>query len=300
MHLSAVAQYGPISVLRDGPFVNLGFARHQHEGMLVFAESGQFLCNALRNKNISAVLTTPQLAESVPGHLAVGVCENPRLAFAILHNELARQGFYWDDFATVIDPDAQVHPAAWVAEKNVRIEAGTTVGPRATILERCIVGREVAVGAGCILGGVGFQTVRKHGAMLEMEHAGGLEIKDRVRLLPGAIIATGLFRESTTLANGVRVGSLAFVSHGVQVGARSFVGHGAVVNGGVTIGQDAWIGPGAVVAHEREIGDKAFVSLGAVVIRNVPSGSHRSGNFAVPHRPLLRFLAGLDSDFEPR
>lgn len=300
MLLSALADYTAIAVQRDGCFDNLGFVSQRQERMLVFLESARFLGAVLRNTTINAVLATPQLAESLPEGLAVGVCEQPRLAFAAIHNELARRGFYWDDFPTVIDPSARVHPVAWVAARNVRIGPGTTVEPHVTILERCILGAEVVVGAGCVLGGVGFQTVRTNRAMLELEHAGGLMVEDRVRLLPGAVVATGLFRQYTTLSRDARVGSQAFISHGVQVGERAFVGHGAVLNGGVTVGRDAWIGPGAVIAQELDIGDEAFVSLGAAVIRNVPAKSHVSGGFAIPHRRQLRFLAGLESDHSPR
>jgi len=299
MLLSAVA--GDVfSVVRDGCFENLGFVFQTQENMLVFLESARFVRAVHRNPNIRAVLTTPELAGSLPENLAVGVCEQPRLTFALVHNELAQRGFYWTDFATVIDPGARVHPTAWVSEQNVRIGPGSIVEPHATILARCIVGERVVVGAGCVLGGVGFQSVRTNRVMLEMEHAGGLVVEDRVRLLPGAVVACGLFRQNTRLSSDVRVGSQAFISHGVQVGKRAFVGHGAVVNGNVTLGQDSWIGPGAVIAQQLEIGDEAFVSLGAVVIGNLPAKSRVSGNFAIPHRRLLRFLAELESDHSPK
>jgi UDP-3-O-[3-hydroxymyristoyl] glucosamine N-acyltransferase len=299
MQLSAAAGH-VVSVVRDGCFENLGFVLQNQENMLVFLESARFVRAVQRNPHIRAVLTTPELAGSVPEHLAVGVCEQPRLAFALVHNELAHRGFYWQDFATVIDPTARVHPTAAVAEQNVRIGPGSIVEPHATILARCEVGAMVVVGAGCVLGGVGFESVRTNRVMVEMEHAGGLVVEDRVRVLPGAVVARGLFRQDTKLSSDVRVGSQAFISHGVQVGRRAFVGHGAVVNGNVDLGRDTWIGPRAVIAQGLRIGEEAFVSLGAVVIRSLPARSRVSGNFAIPHRRLLRFLAELESDRSPR
>ena len=127
--------------------------------------------------------------------------------------------------------------------------------------------------------------------MLEMRHAGGLRLERGARVLGGAVVATGVFRDSTVLSRDVRVGSQAFVSHNVTIGERSMIGHGAIVNGCVVIGDDAWIGPGSVIANDLEIGAGAFVSLGAAVIRNVPAGAHISGNFAVPHKKFLRFLS---------
>jgi UDP-3-O-[3-hydroxymyristoyl] glucosamine N-acyltransferase len=59
----------------------------------------------------------------------------------------------------------------------------------------------------------------------------------------------------------------------------------------IRIGADSWIGPGAIVSQNLRIGEKAFVSLGAVVIRNLAAGARVSGNFARPHRRLLRAVA---------
>jgi UDP-3-O-[3-hydroxymyristoyl] glucosamine N-acyltransferase len=294
MRLSEMEYAAGMSVRRDGEFQTLGFLWDTHPHQLVFLDNRVFLRALQRNHSVSAVLTTDEFADMVPRGVAVAVCDQPRTVFANLHNELALRGFYWDDFPTVIDTSAKVHSTAWIAKRNVRIGAATEIAPNGTVLERCVIGENVVVGAGAVLGGVGFQTVRSTEPMIEMNHAGGLVVESRARILPGAVIATGLFRQNTLISEDARVGSNAFVSHGVQLGRRVFVGHGSVINGNVTVGADSWIGPGAIVSQNLRIGEKAFVSLGAVVIRNLDAGARVSGNFAVPHRRLLRMLATLD------
>jgi UDP-3-O-[3-hydroxymyristoyl] glucosamine N-acyltransferase len=294
MRLSEVENAAGIVVRRDGDFHTLGFICDAYPQQLVFLENRAFLRALQRNRSVSAVLTTAELADAVPRGVAVATCDQPRTVFANLHNELALRGFYWDDFPTFVDPSAKVHPTAWIAERNVRIGAASQIAPNATVLERCVVGEDVVVGAGAVLGGVGFQTVRSTEPMIEMNHAGGLLVESRAHILPGAVIATGLFRQNTLISEEARVGSNAFVSHGVQLGRRVFVGHGSVINGHVSVGAESWIGPGAIVSQNLRIGENAFVSLGAVVIRNLAAGARVSGNFAVPHRRLLRMLATLD------
>jgi UDP-3-O-[3-hydroxymyristoyl] glucosamine N-acyltransferase len=296
MLLSTIAASIDAAVFRDGEFETLGFVSRQRSAMLVFAESARFVRAAGANPRVAAVLTTPELARECPEIQAVGTCARPKVAFARLHNHLAESGFYWTDFPTEISPEARVHPSAVVASRNVRIGAGVEIGPHATVAERCTLGRGVAVGPGVVLGGVGFQTVRATEGWVEFTHAGGLLIEDGVRLLAGAVVATGLFGESTRLGAEARIGTHAFVSHAVDVGPRTFIGHGAVVNGNVTIGAESWIGPGAVLANDLNIGAGAFISLGAVVIRDVAPGARLSGNFAVDHRRLLRSMAKLDED----
>jgi UDP-3-O-[3-hydroxymyristoyl] glucosamine N-acyltransferase len=294
MRLSKMENAAGMAVHRDGDFQTLGFLCDTYPHQLVFLENRGFARALQRHRSISAVLTTVELRDSVPRGMAVAICDQPRTVFANLHNELALRGFYWDDFPTFIDPSATVHRTAWIAERNVRIGAASEIAPNATVLERCVIGENVVVGAGAILGGVGFQTVRSSEPMIEMTHAGGLLVEKRARILPGAVIATGLFRQSTVISEDARVGSNAFVSHGVQLGPRVFAGHGSVINGNVAVGADSWIGPGAIVSQNLRIGEKAIVSLGAVVIRNLAAGARVSGNFAVPHRRLLRMLATLD------
>jgi UDP-3-O-[3-hydroxymyristoyl] glucosamine N-acyltransferase len=299
MLLSSAARLAPIDISRDGAFLNLGFIEDRLPQMLTFVESAAFLRKVFRNEAIGAVITTPELEPAVPHGIAVAVCEEPRVAFATLHNALAAADFYWEPFPTEIDASARVHRTASVAERNVRIGPEVSVGPQTAILERTVIGAQVDIGAGSVLGGVGFQTVRSRPAMIELAHAGGLVVGARARLLPGCLIATGLFRQDTAVGADARVGAGAFLSHDVRVGDRAFIGHGAVINGRVEVGYEAWIGPGAVVANGLKVGSAAFVSLGAAVIRNVPDGSRVSGNFATGHRALLRLQAGLGKEPEP-
>ncbi len=294
MRLSEIDKIADLEVRQDGTFHNLGFLCDGQRDLLVFLERAQFLGALRRNPAISSVLTSEELAVSVPATLGLAICAEPRATFAKLHNELARRGFYWEDFPTAIDPATNVHRSAWIAERNVRMGGASVVEPHATILERCVIGEGVVVGAGAVLGGVGFQTVRTTRPMIEMDHAGGLQVERGVRILPGAVIATGLFRHETVIGEDSRIGCNAFVSHGVRLGNRVFIGHGAVVNGNVTIGSDVWIGPGAIITQNLHIGQGAFVSLGSVVIRDLESGARVSGNFAIPHRRLLKMVAGLD------
>ncbi len=296
MRLAEVQNFAEFFVERDVDFENLGFLGQRFERLLMFIEDARFLAALRARTGVSAVLTTPKLAAQIPPEIGLGVCDQPRVAFAKIHNELARRDFYWEAIPNVIDADAAIHRTASIADRSVRICAGSTIGPHAVVSERCFIGQYVVVGAGTVLGGVGFQTIKCAAPMIEMEHAGGLLIGNGARILPGAVIATGVFREPTRIGEQCRIGSNAFVSHGVQLGKRVFIGHGAVINGNVVVGDDVWIGPGAVISQNLEIGERAFVSLGSVVIRDIEPKGRVSGNFAVKHRRLLRMLSTLDRD----
>jgi UDP-3-O-[3-hydroxymyristoyl] glucosamine N-acyltransferase len=259
--------------------------------MLTFLESPRYLENLAR-AGASGVITTSSLAGMLGFVEGLAISDAPRRSFFILHNHLAtRTGLYWEDFPTCIDASARIHPTAWVAEKNVRIGPRTVIEPHAVIAERSIIGADCMIRAGAVIGSAGFQIGRVEGQIIDMVHGGGVCIGDNVHILANAVIASAVFRQSTTIGEGSRIGNLAFVSHNVQVGRRCVIGHNSVVNGNVTIDDDAWVGPGASITHCVRIGEKARISLGSAVIGDVEAGQHVTGNVAISHRRFLRFLA---------
>ena len=293
MNLGECIAAHPLELRRDGVFDTPGLLSDPQPNMLVFLEDRRYLSLLQRTLQVSCVITTVELAQSIEAGRGLAVAGNPRRAFYLLHNRLAASGFYWEDFASEIHPTAHVHPSACVAEKNVRIGPGSIVEPRVVIMERCLIGSDVTIRAGTVLGSIGFQTEHFEDATVDLSHAGGILIHDGVHILANAVIASAIFRQFTTIGRETRVGNGAFVSHNVQIGPRCFIGHGVVVNGNVQIGREAWVGPGAVLTNNITIGERACISLGSTVIGSVASNQRVTGNVAVEHRRFLRHLASF-------
>jgi UDP-3-O-[3-hydroxymyristoyl] glucosamine N-acyltransferase len=294
MLLSEVLPISDVTLVRNGGFAAVGFLSDVQPDLLTFLESERLLQSLRRNRNVTCVITTPELAERLATVPGVAICASPRSAFHAIHEYLTSQtNFYWKDFASEIDPSAVIHPRAVVALKNVRIGPGSVIEANAVIQERCRIGSHVVVRSGAVVGSVGFQTTRPGAQFQEMTHAGGTELEDRAHVLANAVIASAVFGQVTRIGRESRIGAAAFVSHNVQVGARTFIGHGAVVNGNVILGDEVWVGPGAVIANGIRVGHGACITMGAVVISEVAARRHVSGNFAVPHRLLLRKTAGM-------
>ena len=290
--LHRAALFVPFAVLRNAPLAELGFVTDTRPGMLVFLEDARYLPALLEQERIGAVLTTPELAQRVPGHLGLATSDAPRLDFTKLHNYLAANTcFYGDPFATEVNVGADVHPQAFVAASDVRIGPGATIGPHAAILEGSVIAAGAVIEAGAVIGARGFQTTRVGGELVEMIHAGTVSIGEGALVMANAVVARGVFHTATRIGPQARIGNQAFVSHHVTIGACAFIGHGAVINGNVTVGDGAWIGPGATISNDLVVGAGARVSLGATVIRSVAEREHVTGAIAVPHRKALRRAA---------
>jgi UDP-3-O-[3-hydroxymyristoyl] glucosamine N-acyltransferase len=264
--------------------------------MLTFVEARRFVTAATACPLACCMLTTPDLAGMFPEHVALAVADDPRRCFFQIHNRLATEtDFYGEDFVSVIHPDARLHPRCWVDEKNVIVEAGVSIGPNAAVLGRAVVGEGSTIHAGVVIGSAGFQTSHRNGEAIELVHAGVAEIGSGSHVFANAVIARGLFRETTRIGRGCRIGNCAFVSHNCVLSDGAFVGHGAVVNGNVSVGANAWIGPGATIVHGIEVGEGANVSLGATVVRDVPPGKKVTGSIAIEHRKMLRLMAAAEN-----
>jgi UDP-3-O-[3-hydroxymyristoyl] glucosamine N-acyltransferase len=286
MFLSALKRIGPLTIVKDAAFENLGFVSDSQPRMLTFLENVRHEGLIRSLKGVACVITRKELVKSLGPVRGIAVADDPRLAFFKVHNYLAKTSFYWTDFPTTIAKTARVHPRAWIAEKNVRIGARAIIEPNAVISERCIVGQRVHIMAGAVLGSVGLQVSRFPSGVVDMAHAGGIRIGDDAQVMSNAVIAPAVFRQSTTIAQGSRIGNVAFISHNVRLGARCFVGHGSVINGNVKVGRDAWIGPGVVLCNNIVIGPRAFIALGSTVIKDVAAGRRMMGSFAaeIPSR----------------
>jgi UDP-3-O-[3-hydroxymyristoyl] glucosamine N-acyltransferase len=293
--LSEVAAWTTAQLARDGEFMNLGFVSKPQEAMLTFVEAPRFAPAALNSPQTTCVLTKPEWIGMFPERLGLAVAEDPRSCFFEIHNRLTTTtDFYGPNFRSQIDKSARLHPRSWVDENNVVIHAGVTVGPNAAVLGRAVVGEATVIHAGAVIGAAGFQRSREKGNPIELVHAGAAEVRAGCHIFSNAVIARGLFRQSTRIGRGCRIGNCAFVSHNCVLGDEVFIGHGAVVNGNVSAGANAWIGPGATVTHGVTIGREAQVSLGATVIRNVRPGQRVTGSLAIEHQKMLRLMAAAE------
>ncbi len=295
MNLSEIKNSFPsVEILRDALFESVGIITHTSPNMLVFLESDKFLPQFLKNPNISCVITTEQLARLLPQNYGIGISDNPRKAFFEYHNHLAlKTDFYWKDFSSEISDEAIIHETAYIATKNIRIGRGTIIEPNVTVMERSIIGEDVILRAGCVIGSEGFEFKRINGKIVSVIHAGGVRLHDRVEVQANCTISRSVFAGFTDLGEDTKLDNLVHVAHDVRIGKRCFLPACVMIAGSVTIGDDVWIGPNASISNGINIGDRAHITLGAVVTKDVKADERVSGNFAIDHQKFLAFIKSI-------
>jgi UDP-3-O-[3-hydroxymyristoyl] glucosamine N-acyltransferase len=302
MYLKDLAASSGIDVIRDAEFESLGKARDRKTKMLTFLESDEHLRAVLRNKGISCVVTTPELASMLTVGYGVAVCPEPRLAFYQIHDHLRlATDFYGRSFASNIHPSATVHPTAHVALTDVRIRRGSIIEAHAVVLGRTVIGEESIIRDGAVIGSDGFEFRRVAGRIRPVPDSGGVKLGDRVEIQHNSVIQKAPYGGSTTVENDTKIGALVTVAHNCRVGRRCLIAEGSTIGGNSVIGDDVTVGSHCLISTRVRVGDGARITVGAVVVRDVKPGQTVTGNFAIEHQRFLRFSAHLLSskDFEP-
>ena len=257
-----------------------GFAWTRRDGVVCLAADRRYLAIALDNPSVVAVIVPAALAGADPKGRAMILAERPDELYHHLH---AAQRFAESVAEPEIDPSASVDASA-VLRGDVRIGAGSSIGPRVVLDGPARIGANVRVEAGAILGCDGLYAKRVAGQRLHIPHFGGVDVGDGAFVHAGAVIVRSAVRgEATRIGRGAHIGVMSNIGHDVEVGDGATISSNVVVAGRARIGARAWIGASATISNMLRIGDDAEVRIGAVVIQDVPDGGDVSGNFARGH-----------------
>lgn len=294
MLLSEVVKVLPGQLISDGEFRCLAFATETEQpAFLTFLEREKFL-PALENPHISCVLTTAELAERVPSHIrGVFVCERPKAALFEIHNHLAdREEYVGKSFPTKIGKDCQISPLAAIDKENVIIGDHVTIEPFAVIKGRVIIGSDVVIRAGAVVGCKGFSFSKDAaGNNIPVIDTAQIILENHVELFEQVVISTGIFPwEKTVIGENTRIDAQCHIGHGAHIGRNCLIAEGGKCCGNSQVGDHVWIGVAAVVSNRVRVGSGARVSIGAIATKDVPSGETVTGNFAIPHRTFMRNL----------
>lgn len=293
LKLSQLFECRQVDILRDGMVQSLGMLNSPCCGVLAPVGDQKYLSELSRSPNVTAVITTKELADQVPAGLHLAVARLPVEEFFAAHIRLSASDFYWKNFDNQIDSSAIIHPAAVVADRNVRIGSGSRISAGCVIGERVVIGERSQIYPNCTIGADGYEVRLIDGVMQVIPHAGSVRIGNNVTIQSNSVVCRSLFGEPTEIGDGSSTDSLVHVAHNVKVGRRCRIAASAMLAGSCNLGDECWVGPSASISSGVQIGRRAKVTIGSVVTRNVEDGGHVTGNFAIEHPRYLAFLKSV-------
>ncbi|MBI1173892.1 MAG: UDP-3-O-(3-hydroxymyristoyl)glucosamine N-acyltransferase [Sideroxydans sp.] len=221
------------------------------------------------------------------------VCDNPYAYFArvsaLLNPESkAVPGIH---ASAVIGEGAQVDPSAHIAA-HVVIGAGAVIGagsivmagcsvgdrtvigenarlyPRVVVYHDCIIGNNLIVHSGAVIGADGFGMAMEDGRWLKIPQIGRVVIGDDVEIGANTTIDRGALSD-TVIEDGVKLDNQIQIAHNVRVGAHTAIAGCAGVAGSAVIGRYCRIGGSANILGHLQIADHVEISIGSLITKSI-------------------------------
>jgi UDP-3-O-[3-hydroxymyristoyl] glucosamine N-acyltransferase len=215
------------------------------------------------------------------------VAENPKLLFAKSISFILKE---IDPAYIGIHPTTTVHRNTRVPENvfigancsigHCKIGEGTIIHPGCHIYDGVIIGKNVIIDSGAVIGSAGFGFVRdEKGVPYRFPQLGGVIIEDDVEIGANTCIDRGAL-ENTIIHKGVKIDNLVQIAHNVEIGKYTYIIGQTVVAGSTKIGERCWIASSFII-NKIKIGNDVTIGFGSVVLKSVPSGATYMGDPAI-------------------
>lgn len=236
------------------------------------------------------------------------VVSNPVLGYAKVAGLFASPVSSWrglSDKAVVhpssrVGKDVAVYPTVYVGEEavigdgvvlfpgvhigdRVRLGKRSILYPNVTVLGDCVIGNDVVIHAGSVIGADGFGFAQDGETHIKIPQLGTVQIDDHVEIGANNCIDRAALGK-TWIQRGVKTDNLVHIAHNVVIGENTLVVAQAGISGSVTIGRNVVIGGQVGIADHLTIGDGVMIASQAGVGKDIPSGQVVSGSPAIPHR----------------
>jgi UDP-3-O-[3-hydroxymyristoyl] glucosamine N-acyltransferase len=263
-----------------------------------------------RKTRAAAVLVEPEFPEIEAATLRL---KNPYLAFS------RTLGFFYQPpvYAPGIHPTAVIDPTAMIGEgahigAYAVIGSGVKLGAQATLLphvvlypgveagshffahahavvrENCILGDNVTLENGAVIGADGFGFAKNEAGHWEkIPQSGPTRLGNRVDVQANACIDRATVG-ATEIGDGTKVDNLVQIGHGSRVGENTLVCAQTGLAGSSVVGNNVILAGQAGVAGHCTVGDGAILTAQTGVSHDIPAGKMVSGSPGFDNRVWLR------------
>jgi len=229
------------------------------------------------------------------------VVENPLLAFAKIaaklnppeilsgiHNDASIEptanvdGSAYIGAQAVIGAGVEVKAEAHVAAsctigKDCVIGEGTTLHANVTLNDKTVIGRNVIIHSGAVIGGDGFGFANDEGRWVKIPQLGKVVIGDDVEIGANTTIDCGAL-DDTVIGVGVKLDNQIQIAHNVRIGDHTAIAGCVGIAGSTIIGRYCTIAGGVGIVGQIEIADNVHITAATVVTHSImSSGAYSSG-----------------------
>jgi len=252
--------------------------------------------NLVNETKSRAIICDPFILETInsfPDKCFI-VVDNPKYTINQLLNEVfdPRSPVFGVHPTAFVENSAKVHeksyigPFSYIGESE--IGEGVIIDGHVHIYNNVIIGRNVKIQAGCVIGADAInQVYDNQGGISHFHHIGGVRIGDNCRIDAMTHIGRGALGD-TIIESNVAIDNNVYIAHNSRIGSNTtIIGH-SMICGSVSIGQNCWIGPGTIIRDQIKIGNNCFVGSGSLVVKNIADDVKVMGSPAIPMDEYLK------------
>ena len=295
MKLSEICSIiGDCQLYREGEFETLGLNIAINGFKTLSFIDGEDYIGSL-SKDISCVLTKKELADKFDENIGVLVCDEPRIDFFKLHNELIGKVEYTGSKnSTVIGSNCSISNLSSISNTNVIIGDNVTIEEFVVIRENVIIGDNSIIRAGAIIGGEGYECKRDGETVFAVKHAGWVDIGKNVEVQYNSCIDKAVYPwDKTIVSDYCKIDNLVHLGHACKIGKGTMFAANSLVGGRTIIGEKCWVGISTTISNGLVIGSNCKMNIGSVVTRNLDDKSNVTGNFAIDHAKFIKFIKSI-------
>jgi len=173
---------------------------------------------------------------------------------------------------------------------NVKVDDNTILLPGVKIYHDCIVGKNVTIHAGTVIGGDGFGFApQPDGTYKKVPQIGNVIIEDFVEIGANTCIDRATIG-STIIHYGAKLDNLLQIAHNVEVGKNTVIAAQAGISGSTKLGNNVQVGGQAGIVGHLQIADGTRINAQSGVSKSI-----KTPNTAVTGSPAFEYTSALRS-----
>lgn len=190
--------------------------------------------------------------------------------------------------------NVKIYPQVYIGD-DVSIGDFTIIYPGVKIYHRCVVGQNVTIHAGSVIGADGFGFApQADGSFKKIPQLGNVVIEDYVEVGSNATIDRATIG-STLIKKGAKLDNLIQIAHNVEIGSNTVIAAQSGVSGSTKLGSNVMVGGQVGIVGHIQIADGSKINAQSGVTKSL-----KTPNSAVTGSPAFEYTSALRSQAAAR
>ena len=186
-----------------------------------------------------------------------------------------------------IGKNVKIYPQVYIGD-DVSIGDNSVIYPGVKIYHRCVVGAQVTIHAGSVVGADGFGFApQADGSFKKIPQMGNVVIEDFVEIGSNATIDRATIG-STLIKKGAKLDNLIQIAHNVEIGNNTVIAAQSGVSGSTKLGQNVMVGGQVGIVGHIQIADGSKINAQSGVTKSL-----KTPNSAVTGSPAFEYTSAL-------